>query len=118
MSAVRSCAAVDLGASSGRVMVGRVGPDSLELTEAHRFVNRPVRVPEGLRWDVLALYAGVLEGLRAAGRVDSVGLDSWAVDYGLLDADGALLGTRDLDADGLDAVREVMCRLGAPDRIE
>ncbi|MCX4817061.1 rhamnulokinase [Streptomyces sp. NBC_01239] len=86
-------AAVDLGASSGRVMVGRVGPDSLELTEAHRFPNRPVRTPEGLRWDILALYAGVLAGLRAAGpALDSVGIDSWAVDYGLLDADGALLG--------------------------
>ncbi|MFJ6730210.1 rhamnulokinase family protein [Streptomyces sp. NPDC091281] len=85
-------AAVDLGASSGRVMVGRVGPDTLELTEAHRFANRPVRLPEGLRWDVLALYAGVLDGLRAAGPVASVGVDSWAVDYGLLDAEGALLG--------------------------
>ncbi|MER6346947.1 rhamnulokinase [Streptomyces sp. NPDC001595] len=78
-------------------MVGRVGPHTLELTEAHRFPNRPVRLPEGLRWDVLALYAGVLDGLRAAGaaaggRLDSVGVDSWAVDYGLLDADGALLG--------------------------
>ena len=94
---MKSYAAVDLGASSGRVMVGRVGRDSLELAEAHRFVNRPVRVPEGLRWDVLSLYAGVLDGLRAAGahcggRLDSVGIDSWAVDYGLLDADGALLG--------------------------
>lgn len=97
MTGVKSYAAVDLGASSGRVMVGRVGPGSLELTEAHRFPNRPVRVPEGLRWDVLGLYAGVLDGLRAAGalcggRLDSVGIDSWAVDYGLLDADGALLG--------------------------
>ncbi|HLL37954.1 MAG TPA: rhamnulokinase family protein, partial [Streptomyces sp.] len=73
-------------------MVGRVGRHELELTEAHRFPNRPVRLPEGLRWDVLGLYAGVLEGLRAAGQVDSVGIDSWAVDYGLLDADGALLG--------------------------
>ncbi|MEU9243605.1 rhamnulokinase family protein [Streptomyces sp. NPDC048385] len=89
---VKAYAAVDLGASSGRVMVGRVGPGSLELTEAHRFANRPVRVPEGLRWDVLALYRGVLDGLKAAGQVDSVGIDSWAVDYGLLDADGALLG--------------------------
>ncbi|POX43701.1 rhamnulokinase family protein [Streptomyces sp. Ru72] len=89
---MQSYAAVDLGASSGRVMVGRVGPGTLELTEAHRFPNRPVRIPEGLRWDILSLYAGVIEGLRAAGRVDSVGIDSWAVDYGLLDADGALLG--------------------------
>ncbi|KOT40707.1 carbohydrate kinase [Streptomyces caelestis] len=91
-ASVKSYAAVDLGASSGRVMVGRVGPGTLELTEAHRFPNRPVRVPEGLRWDILGLYGGVLEGLRAAGQVDSVGIDSWAVDYGLLDADGALLG--------------------------
>lgn len=90
--AVRSYAAVDLGASSGRVMVGRVGRDELALAEAHRFPNRPVRLPEGLRWDVLGLYAGVLDGLRASGRVDSVGIDSWAVDYGLLDAGGALLG--------------------------
>ncbi|MFI1722157.1 rhamnulokinase family protein [Streptomyces sp. NPDC020489] len=100
-----SYAAVDLGASSGRVMVGRVGPDSLELTEAHRFANRPVRTPEGLRWDILALYAGVLDGLRAAGQVDSVGIDSWAVDYGLLDADGALLGNpvhyRDARTEGI-----------------
>ncbi len=98
-------AAVDLGASGGRVMAGRVGPDSLELTEVHRFPNRPVRVPEGLRWDVLGLYAGVLDGLKASGAVDSVGIDSWAVDYGLLDTDGALLGNpvhyRDGRTDGI-----------------
>jgi rhamnulokinase len=89
-------AAVDLGASSGRVMVARVGPDRLDLTEAHRFPNRPVRLGGTLHWDVLALYQGVLDGLRAAGRdagrLDGVGIDSWAVDYGLLDDDGALLG--------------------------
>ncbi|MFD9030937.1 rhamnulokinase family protein [Streptomyces sp. NPDC059567] len=86
-------------------MVGRVGPGSLDLTEVHRFPNRPVRVPEGLRWDVLSLYAGVLDGLRAAGQVESVGIDSWAVDYGLLDGDGALLGNpvhyRDTRTDGV-----------------
>jgi rhamnulokinase len=89
-------AAVDLGASSGRVMVARVAPDRLDLQEAHRFPNRPVRTAGTLHWDVLALYAGVLDGLRAAGRdagrIDGIGIDSWAVDYGLLDADGALLG--------------------------
>ena len=77
-------------------MVARVGPGLLELTEAHRFPNRPVQVGDTLHWDVLALYAGVLDGLRAAGRdgrrLDGVGIDSWAVDHGLLDADGALLG--------------------------
>ncbi|MFJ4716274.1 rhamnulokinase family protein [Streptomyces sp. NPDC088785] len=85
-------AAVDLGASSGRVMTARVAPGTLTLTQAHRFPNRPVRTGNALRWDVLALYAGVLDGLRAAGPVRSVGIDSWAVDHGLLDADGQLLG--------------------------
>ena len=76
--------------------VARVGPDRLDLQEAHRFPNRPVRTGGALHWDVLGLYAGVLDGLRAAGRdagrLDGIGIDSWAVDYGLLDADGALLG--------------------------
>ncbi|WP_309053784.1 rhamnulokinase family protein [Streptomyces sp.] len=88
-------AAVDLGATSGRVILGRVGHDTLGLTEVHRFPNVPVRLPDGLRWDALALFRGVLDGLRAAaarGPVASVGVDTWAVDHGLLDADGVLLG--------------------------
>jgi rhamnulokinase len=89
-------AAVDIGASSGRVMVGRVTPDQLHLDEVNRFANGPVRVGGTLHWDVLHLYRGTLEGLRAAGRsgadVDAVGIDTWAVDYGLLDSSGALLG--------------------------
>ncbi|WP_394846125.1 rhamnulokinase [Pendulispora brunnea] len=89
---MKTFAAVDLGASSGRVMVGSVGPRSLDLTEVHRFANRPVRVGETLHWDILALYKGILDGLRAAGPVDGIGIDSWAVDYGLLDARGALIG--------------------------
>jgi rhamnulokinase len=95
----RAFAAVDLGATSGRVMLARVGHHTLELEEAHRFPNTPVRLADGgLYWDVLGLYRGVLDGLRAAGRaaapdgIASIGVDSWAVDYGLLDADGALLG--------------------------
>jgi rhamnulokinase len=99
MSNTKFFAAVDLGATSGRVMLARVGPHTLELEQAHRFPNTPVRLADGgLYWDVLALYRGVLEGLRAAGRaaapdkLASIGIDSWAVDYGLLDADGALLG--------------------------
>jgi rhamnulokinase len=89
-------AAVDLGASSGRVVVGRVGPGNLELLEVHRFANAPVRLPDGLHWDILRLYHEVLVGLRAAAHdgdgLRSIGIDSWAVDYGLLDADGRLLG--------------------------
>jgi rhamnulokinase len=102
-------AAVDLGASSGRVVVGEVGPDRLDLTESHRFANGPVRLTSGLHWDVLGLFANAIEGLalaqRAHGRLDSVGVDSWAVDYGLLDASGALLGNpfhyRDARTDGV-----------------
>ncbi len=88
-------AAVDLGASSGRVMVGRVAPDELELREVHRFPNEPVRLPDGLHWDILRLYREVLGGLREAARADglaSVGVDSWGVDFGLLDEAGSLLG--------------------------
>ncbi|WP_245239348.1 rhamnulokinase family protein [Streptomyces sp. MZ04] len=73
-------------------MTAQVTPNELTLTETHRFPNRPVRTAGTLHWDILALYAGVLDGLRAAGPVTSVGIDGWAVDYGLLDADGALLG--------------------------
>jgi rhamnulokinase len=86
-------AAVDLGASSGRVMAAEVGDDRLGLTEVARFPNGPVRLGDTLHWDVLALYRGILDGLRAAGPdLDAVGIDSWGVDYGLLDATGALLG--------------------------
>src|SRR5207302_2469917 len=90
--AMSAFAAVDLGASSGRVIVGTLAANRIELTEVHRFANRPVRVGGTLHWDILALYQEVLEGLAKAGDVDAIGIDSWAVDYGLLDADGALLG--------------------------
>lgn len=88
--------AVDLGASSGRVIVGRVGPDELSLEEVHRFPNQPADLPDGLHWDVLGLYREVLAGLERAARLEpglrSVAVDAWAIDYGLLDADGRLLG--------------------------
>jgi rhamnulokinase len=89
-------AAVDLGASSGRVVVARFPRQGPQLQEVHRFANVPVRAGGPLRWDVLRLYRGTVEGLREAvrrsGPLDGVGVDSWAVDYGLLDADGELLG--------------------------
>jgi rhamnulokinase len=89
-------AAVDLGASSGRVIVAHVGPDRLQLDEVHRFSNDPVALPDGLHWDVLRLYHEVLDGLRRAGRAGgrlvSIGIDSWGVDVGLIDSAGALVG--------------------------
>ena len=96
--------AVDIGASSGRVIVGRVGPKELRLEEVHRFANEPVALPDGLHWDVLRLYREVLDGLRIAARGGdgepplSVGVDSWGVDFGLLDGDGAPRGSLGLDA--------------------
>jgi rhamnulokinase len=88
-------AAVDLGATSGRVMAARVGPDELSLQEVHRFPNGGVPVAGSLFWDVLGIHREVLAGVgRVArtGRLDGIGIDSWAVDYGLLDRDGVLLG--------------------------
>ncbi|TCO19058.1 rhamnulokinase [Kribbella steppae] len=89
---MKRVAAVDLGASSGRVMLGEVGDGVLNLTEIHRFWNGPVQLRDTLHWDILHLYHSMLEGLTQAGSVDSVGIDSWAVDYGLLDSAGHLLG--------------------------
>jgi rhamnulokinase len=113
MSETFAAAAVDLGASSGRVVLGRVGADRLDAEVVHRFGNEPRR-DATLRWDIDALLDGALDGLAAAlaadGSLESVGVDSWAVDYGLLDADGRLLGApvhyRDSRTDGImDAVR-------------
>ncbi|WTW94157.1 rhamnulokinase [Streptomycetaceae bacterium NBC_01309] len=117
-------AAIDIGASSGRVIAGRVtagggaGAPALDLSEVHRFPNRPVRVRGTLHWDILGLYGEALEGLRklaAAGdsRPASIGIDTWAVDYGLLDARGELLGNpvhyRDGRTDGvMDRVLETV----------
>jgi rhamnulokinase len=88
-------AAVDLGASSGRVVVGRVTDRSLELDEVHRFPNGPVASAAGLRWDATALEGQILTGLRraaqSAGGPASIGVDAWGVDYGLIDADGRLV---------------------------
>ena len=85
-------AAVDLGATSGRVIRGVVSKDSLHYETVHRFPNRPVEKNGSLHWNVSGLYQEVLAGLTtmASGEVASVGVDSWAVDYGLL-AGGKLL---------------------------
>ena len=94
MTDTRAVAAVDLGATSGRVMIGRVGPDTLELELVSRFPNGPVEREDGLHWDFDALYGHIVDGLAEAVRrepsIESIGIDSWAVDYGLL-RDGELL---------------------------
>ena len=87
-------AAVDLGAQSGRVAVGRFDGERLAVEEVHRFPNGPVEADGRLRWDFDLLCSETFDGLRAVardGRVDAVGVDSWAIDFGLLDSAGALL---------------------------
>lgn len=84
-------AAVDLGASSGRVMAARVHSGRVDVVQVARFANRAVPVRGRLYWDVLGLWSGVLDGLRAVEGAVSVGVDAWAVDYGLLDAEGHLI---------------------------
>lgn len=101
MSETGAVAAVDLGATSGRVIVGRVGPDVLETTTVARFANDPIVLGDGLHWNIVGLYGAALEGLRTAFASEpglaSIGIDSWAVDYGLLrsgDGDGEPAGAR------------------------
>lgn len=109
-------AAVDLGATSGRVVLGELAGGRIRLEEVARFPNRPVRTPDGLHWSILELYRDVVEGLAAAVRrapgLAGIGIDSWAVDYALL-RDGRMLGTpysyRDeRTAAGVEAVHAVV----------
>jgi rhamnulokinase len=79
-----SVAAIDLGASSGRVVLGQVGPDELSVETVTRFPNGPVERPDGLHWDLPALFEHSLTGLRSMTGMASIGVDSWAVDYGLI----------------------------------
>jgi rhamnulokinase len=85
-------AAIDFGASSGRVLTGALDGGRLTLTEQARFANRPLRLPSGLHWNLMDLFAQALDALRAAGPLKGVAIDTWGVDYGLLDDRGRLLG--------------------------
>jgi len=89
--------AIDMGASSGRHVVGRFDGAKLRLEEAYRFQNGPVEVAGSLFWDLLHQWTHVTSGLRAAGsrfgdRIASVGVDTWGVDFGLLGRGDVLLG--------------------------
>lgn len=89
--------AVDLGAQSGRIGLGRFSGRVLTVSELHRFEIAPVRVHDRLYWDALRLHHGILEGLRAAAQqvgcnaIASVAIDGWGVDFGLLDRSGRLV---------------------------
>jgi rhamnulokinase len=87
-------AAVDIGAESGRVLVGTFDGSRLSIADVHRFANVPVALAGTLHWDFLHLFGEVTAGLRragASGPIASAGVDTWGVDFGLLDARGRLL---------------------------
>jgi rhamnulokinase len=97
MSETSNFLAIDLGASSGRVMLGQWNGERFELRELHRFPNGPVQVLGHLYWDVLRLWQEITTGMaRYAVQDDTplagIGIDTWAVDFGLLDTSGRLLG--------------------------
>src|ERR1039457_1530870 len=101
--------ALDLGAESGRAIVGTFDGKILALRELHRFPNGPVKIGNRMHWDALRLFAEMKAGLKKAveevGQLESLGIDTWGVDFGLLDANGELLGNpvhyRDARTDGM-----------------
>src|SRR5262245_18235051 len=91
------CLAVDLGASSGRVVAGLFDGRKLTLEDGHRFDNGVFHLADAMHWDVLHLWTQIVQGLRIAGqkypqRGASVGVDTWGVDFGLLGRNDELLG--------------------------
>ena len=88
--------AADFGGGSGRVMAGTVENGSIRLEEIYRFPNRQIQLGKHLYWDFLSLFEELKTGLRLAARkglnVKSIGIDTWGVDFGLIDAKGNLLG--------------------------
>ncbi|MGA2592753.1 MAG: rhamnulokinase family protein [Bryobacteraceae bacterium] len=92
---MRHYLAFDLGAESGRALLGTLEADKLTVEELHRFPNTPVRVFDALYWDTLRLWHEIQRGLAIAGRerklsLSGIGIDTWGVDFALLGADGAL----------------------------
>ena len=108
--------AIDLGAESGRAILGQFDGERIALSEVHRFPNTPVPLPDGLHWDVLNLWSEIRTGLALAnkehnGPLAGMGLDTWGVDFGLLDRSGALLGNPFHYRDGrTDGMVEAACK--------
>lgn len=110
-----SVLAYDLGAGSGRALLGHLNDRGIETSEIHRFKNEPVKVGERMHWDILRLHHELLQGLtlvkQQGEQPESLGIDSWGVDFGLLGSNGELLGNpyhyRDTQFNGMmDQVRQ------------
>lgn len=109
MATTKNFLAADLGAGSGRVIAGTYDGSKLSLEDVNRFDNNPVSIRGHIHWNLLSLYSGVCEGIKLAkqnlGGAESIGVDTWGVDYGLFDGCGRLLGLpyayRDSRNDGM-----------------
>ena len=110
MSKVYKFLAFDFGASSGRAMLAKFDGKKIELEEKHRFLNDPVEINGGLYWDALRLFFEIKQGIlncahSGDGDIDAIGIDTWGVDYGLLDKNDKLLSNpyhyRDTRTDGM-----------------
>ncbi len=113
MSKLSTALAFDLGASSGRAIIGKLDSEAGQMTieEIHRFPNDPVKVGDRLHWDILRLLHEIKQGILSAkhlgyaDQIESLAIDSWAVDFGLLAPGGELLGNpyhyRDHQTDGV-----------------
>ncbi|MDC3424402.1 rhamnulokinase [Aquibacillus sp. 3ASR75-11] len=102
--------AFDLGASGGRGIIGQLENNTLKIREIHRFSNDPVQIGDHLHWDILRLFYEIKQGILKARRlgytdIESLAIDSWAVDFGLIDKNGELLANpyhyRDLHTSGM-----------------
>lgn len=109
MTTPRNYLAVDLGAESGRTILGSLDGGRLTLKETHRFPNGPVQLNDGIHWDVLRLWSEIRSGMAATvksgAKLDGIGLDTWGVDFALLDKNNSLLSNpfhyRDERTDGM-----------------
>lgn len=91
---IKKVLAVDLGASSGRVMLGSFDGEKISVEELHRFSNDPVILGKTMYWDFLRLFHEIKQGLiksKVYGKIDSISVDTWGVDFGILDEEGNLL---------------------------
>lgn len=109
MAAEKHYLALDMGAESGRGLVGVLADDKIRLEEVHRFPNGPVQVIDSLHWDVLRQFQEMKNAIGAAktrfGEIESLGVDTWGVDFGLIGKNDVLLGNpyhyRDARTDGM-----------------
>jgi rhamnulokinase len=121
----RVFAAIDLGASSGRVVMGTVGDSNLIVEEVHRFPNRPISENGVLSWDIEQLFEDSMQGLRTVadrceqlgGLFSGIGIDAWGVDFALLDDEGRIEGRVQHHRSAPDPTAAIARRNASPDRV-